>query len=155
MKEALPGVLSSARGFVEGELLPEAANMQAAYDKMQAERRAEAERQAAAMALWEAAGKRRAVCIHPTVVRAGYSVTESDVLPPLAPGERLAILEERPVEGSDAPATEAEGDEQPKPEPEPEPEGGGGSAPQGRSRISFRMLGSDDTSIGGGIASLL
>ena len=60
VKEALPGVLSSARGFVEGELLPEAANMQAAYDKMQAERRAEAERQAAAMALWEAAGKRRA-----------------------------------------------------------------------------------------------
>ena len=140
LKDALPGMLSSARGFVEAEIMPEAANLQEKYKAMQAERAKEAEAQAAARALWEAAGKRKCVVVHPTVVRAGYSADSEELLP-LRPGERLAILEERPVPGEGGTGGETGGGgEEPEPEPEPEPAGESAT----RKRISFRILGSDD-----------
>lgn len=147
LKDALPGMLSSARSFVEAEILPEAANLQEKYNQLQADRAKEAEAQATARALWEAAGRRKCIVVQPTVVRAGYEADSEELLP-LRPGERLAILDDRSVPGSGADAATAK----PESEPGPEPEQGSASAearadsdsPPQRRRISFRLLNSDD-----------
>ena len=56
----------------EEEVLPEAAILQGKYNTMQAERAASAEAQAGLQVQWEAAGRRKCVVVHPTVVRAGF-----------------------------------------------------------------------------------
>ena len=150
LKDALPGMLTSARGFVEEEIMPEAANLQAKYHQMQADRAKEAEVQAVVRAQWEAAGKRKCVVVQPTVVRAGYDPDSKELLP-LRPGERLAILEERPVPeegtGADAATPESEPEPEPQAEPVPAPASvdvdGSDGVPR-RRRISFRLLNSDD-----------
>ena len=149
LKDALPSMLSSARGFVETEILPEAANLQQKYNQLQADRAKEAEAQAAARALWEAAGKRKCIVVQPTVVRAGYEADSEELLP-LRPGERLAILDDRPVPGSgtDAATPKAASESESEPELEQgsassEARADSGSPPQ-RRRISFRLLNSDD-----------
>jgi hypothetical protein len=156
LKDALPGMLSSARGFVEEEILPEAANLQEKYHQLQADRAKEAEVQAAVRALWEAAGKRKCIVVQPTVVRAGYG-PDSEELLPLRPGERLAILEDRQVPEEGTGADDATPEPQPEPEPQPksEPHVESELAPAAadandadgvprRRRISFRLLNSDD-----------